>query len=415
MVRRFVKMAAAMTFALCLSGTLSLGLSLRASAAGGDAFREVLRQAGDEIRQEAQDTARKVKESAMDPEGRDVIVTASGKVLRRTDGKWVVPQEKPASSKEITLVFTGDIVFERGQNPWSSIAYDRGIEACFDEAAWNTMQDADFLIVNNEFPYTERGSAIPGKKFTFRCPPWTAGWIKEMGTDIAALANNHINDFGQDGMMDTFDALDEEEIPYIGAGRDLDDAEQTAYCIANGMTTAILNATEIERYENPETRGATEDSPGVFRCLYIDRLCEKVREAKEKADFCIVFVHWGTELMPAAEAGQYEKAQALVDAGADLIVGAHPHCLQNIEYIDGIPVFYSLGNYFFSAAARDTGVLRITLNCEDASIKTLQFIPMQQYRGVSTLEGTQKERVLENMRSVSPGVRIDENGFFSEE
>ena len=211
----------------------------------------------------------------MDPEGRDVIMTASGKVLRRTDGKWVVPEEKPASKEEITLVFTGDIIFDRGQNPWSAIAYDQGIEACFDEAAWNTMQDADFLIVNNEFPYTERGSAIPGKKFTFRCPPWTAGWIKEMGADIAALANNHINDFGQDGMMDTFDALDEEDIPYIGAGRDLDDAEQTAYCIANGMTTAILNATEIERYENPETRGATEDTPGVFRCLYMDRLCEK--------------------------------------------------------------------------------------------------------------------------------------------
>ena len=415
MVRSVVKMAATMALAMCAAGTLSLGLPLHVSAAGGDAFREVLREAGNEILAEAQDTARKVKESAMDPEGRDVIMTASGKVLRRTDGKWVVPEEKPASKEEITLVFTGDIIFDRGQNPWSTIAYDQGIEACFDEAAWNTMQDADFLIVNNEFPYTERGSAIPGKKFTFRCPPWTAGWIKEMGADIAALANNHINDFGQDGMMDTFDALDEEDIPYIGAGRDLDDAEQTAYCIANGMTTAILNATEIERYENPETRGATEDTPGVFRCLYMDRLCEKVREAKEKADFCIVFVHWGTELMPAAESGQYEKAQALVDAGADLIVGAHPHCLQNIEYIDGIPVFYSLGNYFFSAGARDTGVLKITLNCGDASIRSLQFIPMEQYRGVSTLEGSQKESVLAQMRSVSPGVSIDEDGFFTEE
>jgi poly-gamma-glutamate synthesis protein (capsule biosynthesis protein) len=181
------------------------------------------------------------------------------------------------------------------------------------------------------------------------------------------------------------------------------------------MTTAILNATEIERYENPETRGATEDSPGVFRCLYMDRLCEKVREAKEKADFCIVFIHWGTELMPAAEYGQVEKAQALVDAGADLIVGAHPHVLQNIEYIDGVPVFYSLGNYFFSAGARDSGVLRITLNCGDASIKKLQFIPMEQYRGVSTLDGSEKERVLDQMRSVSPGVAIDEDGFFTED
>ena len=415
MIRRFVQSVTVLTLAACLWAALSPGAALRAKAADGGAFSEVLREAGGVILQEAESTAEKVRESAMDPEGRDVIITASGKVLRRTDGKWVVPEEKPSSEDEITLVFTGDIIFERGQNPWSSIAYNDGIEACFDDETWSTMQDADFLIVNNEFPYTERGSAIPGKKFTFRCPPWTAGWIKEMGKDIAALANNHINDFGQDGMMDTFDALDEEEIPYIGAGRDLEDAEQTAYCIANGMTTAILNATEIERYENPETRGATEDSPGVFRCLYMDRLCEKVREAKKKADFCIVFIHWGTELMPAAEYGQVEKAQALVDAGADLIVGAHPHVLQNIEYIDGVPVFYSLGNYFFSAGARDSGVLRITLNCGDASIKKLQFIPMEQYRGVSTLDGSEKERVLDQMRSVSPGVAIDEDGFFTED
>ena len=272
MIRRFVQSVTVLTLAACLWAALSPGAALRAKAADGGSFSEVLREAGGVILQEAESTAEKVRESAMDPEGRDVIITASGKVLRRTDGKWVVPEEKPSSEDEITLVFTGDIIFERGQNPWSSIAYNDGIEACFDDETWSTMQDADFLIVNNEFPYTERGSAIPGKKFTFRCPPWTAGWIKEMGADIAALANNHINDFGPDGMEDTFDALDEEEIPYIGAGRDLEDAEQTAYCIANGMTTAILNATEIERYENPETRGATEDSPGVFRCLYMDRL-----------------------------------------------------------------------------------------------------------------------------------------------
>ena len=254
MIRRFVQSVTVLTLAACLWAALSPGAALRAKAADGGSFSEVLREAGGVILQEAESTAEKVRESAMDPEGRDVIITASGKVLRRTDGKWVVPEEKPSSEDEITLVFTGDIIFERGQNPWSSIAYNDGIEACFDDETWSTMQDADFLIVNNEFPYTERGSAIPGKKFTFRCPPWTAGWIKEMGADIAALANNHINDFGPDGMEDTFDALDEEEIPYIGAGRDLEDAEQTAYCIANGMTTAILNATEIERSQGSQRK-----------------------------------------------------------------------------------------------------------------------------------------------------------------
>ena len=164
MIRRFVQSVTVLTLAACLLAALSPGAALRAEAADGGAFSEVLREAGDMILQEAESTAGRVRESAMDPEGRDVIITASGKVLRRTDGKWVVPQEKPSSEDEITLVFTGDIIFERGQNPWSSIAYNDGIEACFDDETWSTMRDADFLIVNNEFPYTERGSAIPGKK-----------------------------------------------------------------------------------------------------------------------------------------------------------------------------------------------------------------------------------------------------------
>ena len=378
-------------------------------------IEEKLSEAGKLLGGQAFAIAQEVKNSAMDPEGRDAIVTASGKVLRRTDGKWIVPEKKLASDDEITIVFTGDIIFETQQNPWSSIAYSDGIRACFDDETWDTLTGADFLVVNNEFPYTDRGTPTPAKTFTFRCPPWTASWIGEMGADIAALANNHVYDYGWQGAMDTFDTLDEEGIPYIGAGRDLEDAEQTAYCIANGVTIAILNATEIERYENPDTRGAEEDSPGVFRCLDDSRLCEKVEEARKKADIVIPFVHWGTEKMPSADWSQMTKAQDLVDAGADLIVGAHPHVLQNIEYVDGVPVFYSLGNYFFGAAARDTGVLRVTINTRERAISSLQFIPMLQYRGVSTMEGREKERVLDEMRAVSPGVNIDEEGFFTEE
>ena len=419
---KIVRSLLSITLALVLSGTFG-GRTIAAAdnAAAretGDTVTQIgaaLSEAAGQISEAAGQISESVKADAMNPEGRDVIVTSSGKVLRRSDGKWVTPAKAPASGEEITIVFTGDIIFDTRQNPWSSIAYSSGIRECFDDETWETLTGADFLVVNNEFPYTDRGTPTPNKTFTFRCPPETAEWLSEMGTDIAALANNHIYDYGWDGAMDTFDVLDEEEIPYIGAGRDLEDAEQTAYCIANGVTVAVLNATEIERYENPDTRGAGEDSPGVFRCLDDSRLCEKVSEAKEKADLVIAFVHWGTEKMPSADWNQVTKAQDLADAGADLIVGAHPHVLQNIEYVDGVPVFYSLGNYFFGAAARDTGVLRVTIDTKKPSIRSLQFIPMLQYRGVSKVEGGEKERVLNEMRSVSPGVAIDEDGFFEEE
>ena len=375
----------------------------------------MVKRAAEAVLSQVKPTVEEFRKKAMDPEGAKAIITASGKVLTREDGKWITPENGPASDSEISIVFVGDIIFETGQNPWSSIAYSDGIRACFDDATWETLTGADFLVVNNEFPYTDRGTPTAGKTFTFRCPPWTAQWLGEMGTDIAALANNHVYDYGEEGALDTFDTLDEEGSPYLGAGRNTEDAEQTAYCIANGMTVAILNATEIERYENPDTREAGEDSPGVFRMLDTTRLCEKIREAKEKADLVIVYTHWGTEKMPAQDWSQTTKAQELAEAGADLIVGSHPHVLQNIEYVDGVPVFYSLGNYFFGAAARDTGVLRVTVNTKEPSISSLQFIPMLQYRGVSTMEGPEKQRVLDEMQSVSPGVVIDENGYFTQE
>ena len=374
-----------------------------------------MRAAAEEVLREAEPIEREFRQRALDPEGASAIISSSGKALTRDDGKWVTPGEKPESDQEISIVFVGDIIFDTVQNPWSSIAYSDGIRACFDDETWETLTGADFLVVNNEFPYTDRGTPTPGKTFTFRCPPWTAEWLKEMGTDIAALANNHVYDHGEQGALDTFDTLDEQGIPYIGAGRDIDDASQTAYCIANGTTIAILNATEIERYENPDTREAGEDNPGVFRMLDTSWLCDKVREAKEKADLCIVYAHWGTEKMPSADWSQTTKAEELAEAGADLIVGSHPHVLQNIEYVDGVPVFYSLGNYFFGAAARDTGVLRVTVNTAEPSISALQFIPMLQYRGVSTMEGSEKQRVLDEVSAVSPGVVIDEDGYFTKE
>lgn len=362
----------------------------------------------------AEEIADGVKRDASDPAKSDVIVTKKGRRLSREDGNWIVPANEPASEDELTILYAGDIIFDASQNPGITKAAGGGIRACFDDDAWELMQNADLFVINNEFPYTNRGSALTGKTFTFRCDPDTVNWLEEMGVDVAALANNHIYDYGREGAMDTFDTLDEAGVPYIGAGRNLDEATRTAYYIADGVTVALLNATEIERYENPETRGATEDSPGVFRCLNTDLICQKTEEAAEHADFVIVYVHWGTELQAAADSDQERIAQDLQKAGADLVIGSHPHVLQNIEYIDGMPVFYSLGNYFFSAATRDNGVLKITLDTESCEIGSLQFIPMSQEHGVRTLSGSEKARVLNAMRAVSPGVILDEDGNISQ-
>ncbi len=341
------------------------------------------------------------------------FVTVTGKHISEADGKRVGQSITPAREDELTILFAGDIIFEKYQNPGMNKVTDDDIRVCFDDETLSIMKNADLFVINNEFPYTDGGVKNTSKTFAFRCPTNSVKYLQQIGADVAALANNHIYDYGYEGVMDTFDTLDEASIPYIGAGRNLEDATKTAYFVQNGMAVAIVNATEIERYNNPDTKGAEEDSPGVFRCLDDTRLCEEVRKASEKADFVIAYVHWGTELQETPDGNERSIAQDLVDAGADLIVGAHPHILQNIEYIDDVPVFYSLGNFFFSASTRDNGVLQITLDCSTGKTKALQYIPMVQRQGVYIKEGSDKEKALQKMRNASPGVSIDEDGFFT--
>ena len=311
----------------------------------------------------------------------------------------------------LVFTFAGDLTFHTGQNPGAQEAYDSGIRSCFDQAALDIMDSADVFVVNNEFQYTDGGSPLEGKKYTFRCSPYTAEWLQEIGVDLVALANNHIFDYGEEGFLDTLDTLSENGMPYIGAGYDLEDAVRPAYYEADGMIIAILNATEIERYENPDTRGASEDAGGVFRCLDSTLLCEKVREAKEKADYVIVMIHWGTEKMETPDELQIQHAIDLEEAGCDLIIGGHPHVLQTISWYEDMPIVYSLGNYFFSFDTRDTGVVQVTFDTENKTLQSLRFVPMVQSYSIYTLEGDEKDRLLGYMRSLSPKVEIDDDGY----
>lgn len=323
--------------------------------------------------------------------------------------------KETARPDEVSLVFAGDILFDdnyavmvrmkqRGGAIGSSISADM----------LEVMRSADIFMVNNEFPYSSRGEPTPDKKFTFRGRPEYASYLLDMGADIVSLANNHASDYGTISLTDTIDVLNSIHMPFVGAGRNLEEATKTAYFVANGMKIAILSATQIERMENPATKGATENSPGVFRCLNIDRLLQEIREAKQVSDFVIVYIHWGTESTDQIDWAQREQAPKIAEAGADLIIGDHPHVLQPIGYCQNVPVIYSLGNYLFNSKAQDTCLVRAVL--DGNGLKSLQFIPgRQQDCSVTMHYGAEKERVLAYMRSISPGVNIDADGYITKQ
>ncbi len=272
---------------------------------------------------------------------------------------------------------------------------------------------ADIFMINNEFPYSKRGSPTPNKKFTFRAKPETVQFMKDLGADIVSLANNHAYDHGPDALLDTFDTLDSAGIPYVGAGHNIEEAMKPVYFIAGGMKIAFVSATQIERSLPPDTKEATETDPGVLRTLDPTRFLDVIRTAKENSDFVIAYVHWGSENVNIYEATQTELAKIYVDAGADLIIGDHPHVLQGITYIEETPVFYSLGNYWFSSKTLDNCLVEAVIR--DKRLESVQFIPCMQ-KGCATNEmqkgSSDYERILNNMRAWSTeNVDINDDGF----
>ena len=315
------------------------------------------------------------------------------------------------STEQVTIAFAGDILFDDNYAVMARVAQNGGdIANGIAPELIREMKSADIMMLNNEFPYSDRGEPLEDKQFTFRAKTSAVSYLNDLGVDIVSLANNHAYDYGEEAFLDTMSALEEAEILYVGAGNNLQEARKPVCYIVNDMKIAIVSATQIERLDNPDTKGATDSSAGVFRCWNGDNLLETVREAAADNDFVIVYLHWGTENVTEIDWAQEKQAAEVAEAGADLIIGSHPHCLQQISIVKGVPVAYSLGNFWFNSKTLDTGMIKVTL--DENGLQSYQFIPcLQSGSRTVLLQGEEKKRVLDFMQSISENVQIDEDGY----
>ncbi|MBO5081222.1 MAG: CapA family protein [Lachnospiraceae bacterium] len=311
----------------------------------------------------------------------------------------------------VTFTFAGDVLLDENYAVMSTYRANGSVlENCIDPELLEIMQGSDIFMINNEFPYTNRGTPLANKTFTFRADPANVQILKDMGVDIVSLANNHASDYGEISLLDTLDTLEGAGIPYVGAGRDLEEASKVVFYQKGDMKIGVVSATEVERMATPDTKGATENTPGTFRCFQNDALEEVIREAKKECDFLIVVVHWGTESTDELDWSQPGQAADFTAAGADVVIGAHPHVLQEIAYVNEAPVFYSLGNYWFNSKTQDSCL--VTLEIGDEGLVSAKFIPCRTSGSKTSLAtGAEAERILEYMRGLSDGVVIDEEGY----
>ena len=317
-----------------------------------------------------------------------------------------------AADGTFTVTFAGDILMDPGYSAGDALT-KHGAEGSFDAEALSIMRNADLFVVNNEFAFTSRGTAV-SKQYNFRADPKNAQILKDMGADLVTLGNNHTYDYGEEGLLDTLDTLKAAGVPYVGAGKDLEEASAPAVYTIGGFRISLINAETILFNSNPPAQCALEEKPGTFDCYRPEMLFEAIRKAKAESDYCIAVLHWGSEGKTTPNEKQLMISRGAAEAGADLIIGGHPHVLQTIGRAGEVPVVYSLGNYLFHSGTYDTGVIQAVFRPSEKRLESLRFVPMQcRNMKVFTLSGSEKERLLKYMRSLSPEVQIDEDGIIT--
>jgi poly-gamma-glutamate synthesis protein (capsule biosynthesis protein) len=261
----------------------------------------------------------------------------------------------PVADDEIELVATGDIMLartvEERMNQYGSI-YPF-------QAVYPLLQSADIAVGNLETPFTVRGQPAD-KQFIFRAHPEHIAALRTAGFDVLSLANNHVNDFPPVSMDDTLAALEDLGIVTVGAGRGEAAAHRPAVLEVKGIKVAFLAFAAPRWRGSPEVPTATDVAwaePEPVR--------RAVAQAREEADLVIVILHTGTEYEAQANQEQRAVAHAAVEGGAALVMGHHPHVLQDVEVYRGVPIVYSLGNFVFDMdvieRTRDTAILRAVL------------------------------------------------------
>ena len=322
----------------------------------------------------------------------------------------VLPPTSAAEPEPLTIAFVGDINFEGDIGP----RLEADPASVFGPAR-DLLGQADLTIGNLETAIAEGGSAEP-KTYTFQAPPSAFDALELAGFDAVSMANNHGVDFGAGGLDQTLAAISQTDVAVAGIGADADAAYTPVFLEAKGRRVALLAALDL-RDNTWQRWGATDSSAGVAR--FDDRFVAAVRAADAKADLTIAYLHWAPENQFCPQAAVAPPiVDAMVEAGADIVVGAHAHMLQGAGWRGRAFVAYGLGNYlwYFQRVEETTrtGILTVTIDAENnpvtyvydpARIQTPSGIPLP----MAGAEAQEAQRLFEELRT-RPNPYDDQGG-----
>lgn len=316
------------------------------------------------------------------------------------------------NSTEAEITIAGDLCF--AEDGFILDHYDtvNDLSKCISPELLDIMNESDLFYLNHEYCISDRGTPLTGKLYTFRANPDRMELLEQMGTDLVSLANNHVYDYGADALLDTCDILENSDIPYVGGGRNLAEANRAIYFIVNGIKIGFVAASNAEY--TVYTPQAEENSPGILSAYDTTAYNKVIQETSKKCDYLITYIHWGTEDYNYMNQQQMDQGREFLNSGADIVIGGHPHVLQGIEYVDGKPIVYSLGDFWFNSETKYTGLVKLNIGLE--GLNKMSFIPCLQTEYTTQYLKTteEQEELFSFLEDLSINIDIDSNGIITE-
>ncbi len=298
----------------------------------------------------------------------------------------------------LIIGFAGDVMIGRGVSAFLNQAEPLAI--------WGDVVDelrkTDLNIVNLEAALTDSEKIVP-KVFNFKAEPSKVAVLKEGDIDIVNLANNHVLDYGEEGLLETLHTLDEAKIAHVGAGKDLVEARRPVIVERKGLRIAVLGYSD-----NEPSWQAKKDRPGIafIRVGELDAVLEDIAPLKAKVDLLIVSLHWGPNMRERPSSAFVNFAHQLIDAGVDIIHGHSAHIFQGVEEYRGGLILYDTGDfvddYYVDPILRNDCSFLFRVEVSKKGYESLQLIPTRitEYR-VNKAKAKEADRILQRMRLLS--------------
>lgn len=316
-------------------------------------------------------------------------------------------------SNQTKIVFLGDMMLTRGVETSVKNNFNGDYNKLFDNLT--ELKEADITYANLEGPISSSGNNV-GSKYSFRMNLAVIDAIKNAGFDILSFANNHVGDWNMQAFKDTLTSLDNIGIYLTGAGFDKKSAESPIIIEKNGIRFGFLSFSDV----GPVWMKAEDKSPGILISDNLENLKNIIKTARIKSDVLIVSFHWGEEYKLKHNKRQETLAHLAIDSGADVIIGHHPHVIEDVEEYMGKPIVYSLGNFIFDQYfSKDTmrGML-FELNFENTLIKSsdIKIITLNkkyQPEGIFTLDEIKKRDAVSKSNCPTPKQEYSDMSLFN--